>query len=483
MKLALKFASGPLVFLILYSLPSEELSPAGLRALAVFGWMVMWWIARPVPWGISSLLPLLLFPALGLMSITQTVSRYGQNIFFWIMGTILMGYAIHRHGLAQRFALWFLSLPGVGKSTNRLCFGFMLVTGVISMHISDAATVAMMIPVGVSLSSFVRSLTGSGSAHRSNFGAFLALGAMYASAVGGIATIAGVPYNALSIALLEKFTGRTLGWFNWMLAGVPIFLAGLFTLYYLLRLFLPPEIPAIPGGEAFIRKEREKLGPFSPGERATFFVFVVMISLFTLPPLLGLALGPAHPVNRWMGTALPIWTVPIVVLFLLFCTPVNWSRGEFILSWREAVEHSPWDIMLMCAAAVAVTDTLMEFGFVELIGTWMKQMGIGPRAIPFVGAYLMAFSTNLFSGTAATSFFGSIFIPAAHQVGFNPASMAMIIPNVAVGLMVPWSGAVAGTAFASGEIEMKNMIRIGAVATLIFPLLVASLHILLSPFL
>jgi len=483
MKLLLKFVSGPLAFFLFYHISPAALSPEARIVLAIFGWMVTWWMAQPVPWAISSLLPLLLFPASGLMSIGQTASLYGQNIFFWVMGTILMGYALERHGLAKRFALWFLSLRLVSGSTHHLIFGFMLVTGLISSHISDAATVAMMMPVGLSLASFVRAVPGFPTSQKSNIGALLPLGAMYGAAAGGLTTIMGVPYNALCIDLLERFTGRTLGWFNWMLAGVPTFLTALVTFYIILLLFLPPEISAIPGGEAFLRGQREKLGRFSSGERATLFIFLTMVVLFILPPVVRLSLGSFHPFSQWLSMALSIWTVPVVVLLLLFCTPVDWRKGEFVLNWRDAVEHAPWNIMFLCAAAVAVTGTLDEFGFVDFVGTWIGSLGIGPLRLPFVAAYLMAFGTNLFSGTAAASLFCTIFIPAAQQAGFNPASIAMIIPAMGVGLMLPWSGAVAATAFATGQIEMRNMIRIGAVATVVFAFLVTGIHILLAPIL
>ena len=483
MKLLLRFAAGPLTFLVLYFLPYEGPSPEGRVALAIFGWVIMWWMTQPVPWGISSLLPLLLFPAFGLMSIGNTVSLYGQNIFFWIMGTILLGYAMHRHGLAKRFALWFLSLKVVSGSTHRLAFGFMLVTGMVSMVVSDAASVAMMIPVGISLGAFVRTITGTGSLVKSNFAAFLALGALYGAEAGGTATIAGIPHNALAVALLEQLTGRTLGWFNWMFAGVPIFITVLIAFYFILRWFLPPEVRAIPGGQEFIRKEREKLGPFTAGERATLFVFLVMIFLFTFPTLLSLTLEAGHPVLAWSRQALSIWVVPPTIMLLLFSTPVNWKKGEFVLTWREAVEHSPWGIMILCTTAVAVTNALVDFGLIEYAGRLMAGLGLSKFSLPYVSAAIVAVSTNMISGTAATTLFGSILIPAAQEIGFNPASMAMLIPNVALGIMLPWAGAGAGTAFATGEIDMKNMIRIGVISTVVLVFLKATIHILLSPYL
>ncbi|MCZ6491499.1 MAG: SLC13 family permease [Acidobacteria bacterium] len=483
MKLLLKFVAGPLAFLVLYFLPYEGPSPELRVALAIFGWVILWWMTQPVPWGISSLLPLLMFPAFGLMSIGNTVSFYGQNIFFWIMGTVLMGYAMHRHGLAKRFALWFLSMKVVSGSTHRLAFGFMLVTGCLSMWVSDAATVAMMIPVGVSLVSFVKTVTGTSASEKSNFGAFLALGALYGAVAGGTATIMGIPHNALAVELINNYTGRNFGFFDWMKAGIPIFMATLVAFYFILRWFLPPEVSEIPGGQEFILAEQEKLGPLTAGEKATLFVFLAMIFLFTLPTLIDLTLGPDHQIAQWGDTALSIWIVPPTVMLLLFSTPVNWSKGEFVLTWREAVEHSPWGIMFLCTAAVAITGALNEFGFQAFAGNLMSGLGLGYYSLPVTSAPLVALSTNFISGTAATTLFGHILIPAAQEIGFNPASIGMLIANVALGIMLPWAGAAAGTAFATGEVDMKNMIRVGAVATIVFSILVAGIHILLAPYL
>ena len=481
MKVLAKFSSGPIVFIALYLLPYQGVEPAGRLALAVFGWMITWWMVQPVPWALASLLPLVLFPMLNVKNINETVALYGQTIFFWIWGTVLLGYAMDRHGVAKRFALWFMSLRSINGSSYRIAFGFMLVTGLISAVVSDAATVAMMIPVAVSLIAFIRSVQ-PGSMERSNFGAFLSLGALYGAVAGGCATIAGIPHNALSVALLERTTGRALGWFDWMRAGVPIFLVALVMFYFILRIFLPPEFKVVPGGVGFLVKEREKLGPMSSGERATLFVFSVMVFLFILPSLISLALGSQHALTAWSNSALNLNVVPPLVLLLLFITPVDWRKNRFVLEWKEAVVHSPWDIMLLTTAAAAVVNVLVEFKYMELAGKALSQFGVGTVSLPVVAAVTTGVATNLISGVAATAFFGGIFIPAADQIGFNPASMAMLIPNTALGFALPWAGAAAATAFATGQITMKNMIRIGLVATLGYVFVVVAVHLLLSPY-
>lgn len=488
MKEFLKFAAGPAAFLFVYGLPFQGISPESRLVVGVFGWMILWWMTSPVPWAITSLLPLILFPGLGVMNINRTVGLYGQTIFFWIWGTVLMGYALDRHGVARRFALWIMALRAVGGNSTRLAFAFMLVCGLLSTVVSDAATVAMMMPVGLSLIRFSQSIgktspiEKNAPVERTNFGAFLALGALYGAVAGGCATIAGAPHNKLSVDILQRVTGRTLGWFEWMKVGVPIFLISLVVFFVVLRIFFPPEFKEIPGGAEFVRQEQHKLGRLSRAECAVLFVFGVMVAMFLLPTLLELALGPAHAATKWSIEGLSLNVVPPTVMLLLFCTPVNLQQREFVLNWRDAISNTPWDAMLLCTSATGLVGVLVEFGLSESLGNMVGTLGLSVYSLPFVSAAALGFGTNFMSGVAATALFGGILIPAAQQIGWNAASMAILLPNVAIGIIMPWAGATSATAFAFGTIDIKDMIKTGAVATGVFVVLVTTIHILMAPF-
>jgi sodium-dependent dicarboxylate transporter 2/3/5 len=472
---------GPAMFALVYLfLPLEGLEWNGRMTLAVFVWMAAWWIAEPIPWAITCLLPLALLPLFGVMRIEDVAALYGQNIFFWIWGTTMLGFAMEKHGLARRIALWFLSRPGVANSTARLTFMYMLGAACISSVVSDAAVVAMMIPIGMSLYTYVRDATGIGAGGRSPLAAFLALGTLYASQAGGVATIAGIPHNAVSMALLGKLAGETIGWFEWMMVGVPLMLVLLVTFYLFLRFFFPPEITSIPGGEAFVRGERTKLGPLSRGEKNVLVAFFAMVVLFVLPSFTGLALGDAHPVATQLRTSLPIWIVPVTVLFVLYLLPVDLGRRQMTLTWKDSAAHAPWNIMILCMAAVGMADALGDFGFMEYMRDLLSRIPVDRLALPYLSGVIVAFLTNVLSGLAATALLANIFIPMAADAGFNPSSMAMLVPNVAIGLMFPWSGATAGTAFASGYIDLRDMIRVGFFATLMLVVVVGTVHLLFA---
>lgn len=478
---SLKLASGPLAFALILLLPLN-LPYEGRVSLATFACAVAWWVARPMPWAIAAMLPMVVFPAAGVMGISATAQLYGHPIFVWIMGTVLAGYAIEKHGVARRFALAFLGLPRIGGRTWRLMLAYMAVTGVISMFMSDAATIAMMMPIGMSIVRHIRTMAGAGVEERTNFPAFVTLGTFYAAVAGGTATMVGIPHNAIAVSLLERFTGRSLGWFDWMTAGLPVFVVLLAAFYLTLWMVVRPEIRDVPSGEAFLRAERQKLGSMTSNERRVLFVFAMMVTLFMLPTLAALALGDAHGVTRAVQRALPIWVVPPAVLFLLFTIPAAGGAGGTLLSWQEAQQRSPWNVMLLVLGAVAMTEALTQFGFVDFMGGIVRNLGIGPMALPYVAALFVALTTDFISGAASTTLYCSIFIPAAVQAGFNPASMAILIANVALGLALPWAGAAAATAFAVGEIEMGRMIRIGILATAVFVGIAATIHLVMAPF-
>jgi di/tricarboxylate transporter len=134
----------------------------------------------------------------------------------------------------------------------------------------------------------------------------------------------------------------------------------------------------------------------------------------------------------------------------------------------------------MVTGAVAMTDALAQFGFVDFMAGIVHQLGLTRTALPFVTAWSVAAITNFFSGTATAALFCNIVIPAAVQIGYNPASAAILVANVALGLAVPWAGATAATTFTAGEIEMKDMVRIGVVATAVYATVTAVIHLMMG---
>lgn len=467
--------SGPLTFLLVYLIPIAGLPYPAHVVLATFGWAVVWWILQPVPLGITSLLPLVIFPLFGLMNVSAVANQYGQSILFWLMGTSLMGWALEKHGVAKRFALGLLSIRGVARTTSKVAFVYMLATALLSFFISDLAAIAIAIPLGLSIASYVNSLIQKSESGTNNFAKLMVMAAFLGSVAGGMATIAGSAVNAISVSLLNAVTGTTIGWFEWMARGVPISLGLLVGFFLLLRWFFPPEERQIPGGEEFMRGELRKLGKWSRGESNVVGAFILMVVLFLIGPVSALVLGTRHFVALWLNQTLEIWIVPPIILFLLFLLPVDIQKREFTLHWKEAVEQVPWSIILLTLSATVMMQSLGKFGFLEFMETVLAGFRITVWTLPLI-ALMFGFSSNFISAIAFTTLAGGIFLPAAVHAGFDTVTMAMMIPNLAIGVAWPWAGPTSATAFASGKVGIKDMIKVGLPATVVMVIVMSLVH-------
>jgi sodium-dependent dicarboxylate transporter 2/3/5 len=165
-------------------------------------------------------------------------------------------------------------------------------------------------------------------------------------------------------------------------------------------------------------------------------------------------------------------------MFLLFIIRSAEQPGAGLLTWKDTEQNGPWSSMFLVGGAVAMTEALTQFGFADLVGGGVKSLGLGTTLLPYLGGTVVAVATNFISGTAL---YCTIFIPAAMQIGFNPASMAILIAHLAVGIMFPWAGATAATAFAAGDVSIGRMIRIGIAATFLFIFIVATIHLMMAP--
>ena len=130
-----------------------------------------------------------------------------------------------------------------------------------------------------------------------------------------------------------------------------------------------------------------------------------------------------------------------------------------------------------------MTEALGQFGFNDFVTANVTGIGITRWNLPFVAAFAQTALTEMASGTAMVVLLGNILLPVALDVGFNPVSLTILLSNCANGVMFPWSGAPTAIAFASGELDVKNMIKVGFVADGILTVTVALVHWLVSPIL
>ena len=218
---------GPLLFLLMLLMPTPEgMSPDGQKAAAVTLLMATLWITEAIPIPATALIPIALFPLLGVMPATKVTASYANHLIYLFMGGFLIAMAIERWQLHKRIALHTIRLVGV--TPERVLLGFMLATAFLSCWISNTATAMLMVTIGMAV---LRQLVpgqeddSSGEPTPNWFGIALMLGIAYAASIGGVATLIGTPPNAILAGVLEKQYGYAIGFAQWMLFAAPLSLA------------------------------------------------------------------------------------------------------------------------------------------------------------------------------------------------------------------------------------------------------------------
>ncbi|MEP5547595.1 SLC13 family permease, partial [Maribacter dokdonensis] len=116
---------GPLVFfLILFFFHPEDLSKEANAVLASVAWVAIWWVTEAIPIYVTALLPLILFPLTGGLSLTETATSYGHKYIFLYMGGFILAIAIEKWNLHRRIALTIINL--IGTNVINIILGFML---------------------------------------------------------------------------------------------------------------------------------------------------------------------------------------------------------------------------------------------------------------------------------------------------------------------------------------------------------------------
>lgn len=180
---------GPLLLLLTLILPPPgDMSHAAWGCVGMALLMASWWSTEAIPIPVTSLIPLVLAPALGIGGIKDIAASYANPIIYLFLGGFLLGIAMQTWNLHKRIALHVLKV--VGSEPRRQIAGFMIATGFLSMWVSNTATAIMMLPIGISVLSLMED---SDPKELRRFATALLLGIAYSASIGGVATLIGTP--------------------------------------------------------------------------------------------------------------------------------------------------------------------------------------------------------------------------------------------------------------------------------------------------
>lgn len=444
----LGFWLGPLWLIAVLVLPAPSgMSDEAWRCAGLALWMAAWWATEPIPIPATSLLPIVLVPALGLGKLDALTASYAHPIIFLFLGGFLLGIAMQRWNLHRRIALKVLLV--VGQRPERQIGGFMLATAFLSMWVSNTATAVMMLPIGMS----VIGLLGADQdrAEVDRYAAALLLAIAYAASIGGIATLIGTPPNALLAAYLAKSHGIDLGFAEWLVIGLPVsVLMLLLTWWWLTRGGF--RLRGSEGGKQALAGELGKLGRISVAEQRVATVFVATAAAWILSPLIaryGLA---------WLSDTV----IAICAGIVLFALPSSDVAQRRLLVWEDA-KGIPWGVLLLFGGGLALAGVITSSGLAEWIAGQLSGFSTMPLLL-LVGVVVLViiFLTEVTSNTATAAAFLPLLGALAVSTGVDPLLIAVPAAIAAsCAFMMPVATPPNAIVFATGQLKIQTMMRAG----------------------
>ncbi len=444
--------AGPIFFLILFNLPFELVNEAADKVIAVAAWMVIWWITEAVSISVTALIPLTIFPLVGIMDMKAVAANYGSPIVFLFFGGFVMALALEKVNLHKRIALNIIKLTGT--SPNKVVLGFMIATAFLSMWISNTATTVVMLPIALSVIHLLSNDGDGFTSNDKNFALSIMLAIAYSANVGGIATIIGTPPNTVMVGFMEKEYGTQISFLSWMKMGLPFSCMMIALVYFILVKFIfPNQLSVLSDSRNIIDEELRKLGPLKKTEKRVLIIFSVTIFLW---------ISRIYISEYLTFIKLSDAGISMLAALALFTIPFRFNKGEFTLTWEDTVKL-PWGILILFGGGLALASGLSSAGVIDYIGQVVAESdGLNTFLITAMLITIMLFMTELMSNVALVAIFAPVV--AGIAVGLDAEILHMVIPITmasSCAFMLPMATPPNAIVFASGYIKVHEMAKAG----------------------
>jgi len=436
--------------------PPAGLDAAGWRVAGAALLMAIWWLTEALPVAVTALVPLVLFPALGVRGAGDTAAAFGDPLIFLFLGGFLIAAAIERWGLHQRIAMRVLTLA---RGRPRLIvLGFLLSAAFISLWVSNTATAAMLLPVGLStLRSFAPAGEGAPVTRPlRNLRAAALLAIAYGATIGGVGTLISTPPNALFAAYSSDVLNRPVSFLEWLAIGMPLVIVLLPLAWIWLAFLAFPLKGVAPLSAKLIPASREKL---QQPAILTACVFVLTATLWVTRPV--------------YENVIPGWRIgdTEIALFgalLLFILPSGRPGSPALLDWSVA-PRLPWGTLILFGGGLALADAIESSGLAAWLGRGLGDLeGVPTIALVAALAALVIALSELASNTAIAA----IFLPlvGAAAIGLGSDAVALAVPTVlaaSLAFMMPVGTPPNAIVFGTGHVGVGQMARAGLVLNLL----------------
>ena len=463
-----KLLLGPAIAVVFLLVgPQFGMSETAWRTAALGIWMGQWWVSEAVPIAATALLPLVFLPLLGVLNINAASAPYANPVIYLFFGGFVLAAAFERSGLHRRLALSLLG--AVGTRPHRIIGGIMVTAALISMWVSNTATVLMVLPLAQSMLS--QRPTGD-TRGATNFEKALLLGVAYGATIGGFGTMIGSPPNALLTAFLSQTHGIRVSFLDYMMIGVPIvFVATPLAWLLLTRVVFKVRSDEVVIDPSTLVAERAALGRMSRAEKFVGVVGALTAIAWMAQPVIAKLIPAVSEAGISVACALVLLTVPID------------SKGTRAINWEEA-ERIPWGVLVLFGGGLSLAAAIQEGGLARWIGDSVTGLrSVHPFLLVLIVTAVITFLTEFTSNTATAA----AFLPIASSLAVG-AEMSPLVMSMAAGLaasngfMMPVGTPPNAIVFASGKLTIPEMAKAGFLIDVMFIILLTlAAYFLVTP--
>lgn len=460
----IKIVLGPLLAVIVYGycdlVPGN---PLVTKMAAVAVWMAVWWLTEVVHLAVTSLLPMILFPMFGIADSKTTAFQYMDPIIFLFIGGFIIAFAIERWHLHQRIALKILMW--VGTSPARILFGIMLTSYLISMWISNTATVMMLISAVLAIITQIEKHF-SQEHHSHKMASALLIGLAYSATIGGMATLVGTPTNMIFLReYSEKFpNNHDMDFLAWFKIGFPLSLTFLFLAFFVLKKIFIKKDAELMIDRSYFSGAYKHLGKMNYEEKVVGIVFCITALLWFTRSDIDFGV---FKIKGWSNLFvnkdfLQDSTVAVFMAVLLFLIPSKTEKGRAMITWEE-VSRLPFDIVLLFGGGFALAK---GFEISGLSGWLAGQLHFTPQtniyALIFGLCILITIISEFASNVACIQLMIPILLAIQNTMNIHP--LLLMIPATlaaSLGFMLPVATAPNTIVFGTKRLRVKDMLKTG----------------------
>lgn len=444
--------AGPLAFFLILLLGTPTGMPE--QAYMVFAstvWIAIWWVSEAVPIPITSLLPLVLFPLTGAMSMNAVAEPYSRKIIFLFLGGFLLALAMQRWRLDRRIALRIIALTGTNM--RQVILGFILATYILSMWIPNTATTMMLLPIALSVIVQFRTFDTDSGLTGDNFGKALVLSIAYTASIGGLATLVGTPTNLIFADAVKKIYEVDIPFDQFMWFGFPIsFILMLLCWWHLTRNAFKLSNKQVEGAATLIREELQELGAMKPEEKIVLGVFLATAFAW---------MSRRYLINPFFPKVDDI-NIALIAAISLFLIPAPSKPNTQLMDWQTSLKL-PWGVILLFGGAFAVAAGFEASGLTAWIGEQLSGLSnYSFWMILIIIITLVIFLTEVTQNMATCTLMMPIMAALSEVLNVHPfAMMASICVTASCAFMLPVATAPNAIVFGSGFLKIKDMARAG----------------------